>query len=120
MEWGKQRKGIAMGIISFCESIGASVFSLAGTMFINPLNEQPDIFDDGNSYFGQQAVLERVPWYLLALGTSIIAILLPTAIFIQLPPEGKISVENSTVFIPEMCHSSVYFSLYYLPLSCYD
>ena len=50
MEWGKRNKGIAIGIISFSESIGSTIFSIVGTAFINP-NNLPVNSDSG--YFEQ-------------------------------------------------------------------
>ena len=82
MEWGKRHKGTAVGIISFSESIGSTLFSIIGTAVINP-NNLPVNKETG--YFDQTEILSRIPIYFAALGVATLLILFPTALFISLP-----------------------------------
>ena len=98
MEWGKRRKGIAIGIISFSESIGSTLFSILGTLAINPHNLSTDIHDEeGNGYFGQPEILCRIPYYFLSLGILSLVTLFPTSLCIQMPPPE----EEETDFLIE-------------------
>lgn len=82
MEWGKRHKGTAVGIISFSESIGATLFSVVGTAVINPHNLP---VDPVTGYFTQPEVLERIPLYFLGLGVLSFLLLLPTSLIISMP-----------------------------------
>lgn len=100
MEWGKRHKGIAIGIISFAESCGATFFSVIGTLVINPHNLQTDVMDgDGNGYFSQPEILNRIPLYFFGLGIVSFLCLLPTACVISFPPDddekNKLLTEDS-------------------------
>ena len=81
MEWGKRNKGIAIGIISFSESIGSTLFSILGNAVINPGN----LPVAPSGYFEQPEVLNKIPVYFLGLGAATFLTLLPTAFFISLP-----------------------------------
>ena len=85
MEWGKRNKGVAIGIISFSESIGSTIFSIIGTAVINPHNLPTSTVGEESGYFDQPEVLDRIPYYFVGLGIATFVTLLPTSLFISLP-----------------------------------
>ncbi|KAL5263284.1 hypothetical protein ACHWQZ_G008612 [Mnemiopsis leidyi] len=82
MEWGKRHKGTAVGIISFSESIGSTLFSIIGTAVINPRNLSVDKI---SGYFEEPEILHRIPIYFLALGVATFIVLIPTSLVISMP-----------------------------------
>ena len=83
MEWGSRYKGMAVGVVSFSESLGGSLFSMVGCAVINPHNHAAD--QDG--YFDRPDVLERVPQYFAGLGVLSLLVMTVPCFFISLPPE---------------------------------
>ena len=86
MEWGKRHKGTAVGIISFSESIGSTLFSIIGTAVINPRNLPVDQI---SGYFEEPEILHRIPIYFLALGVATFIVLIPTSLVISMPQGSR-------------------------------
>ena len=82
MEWGKRHRGTAVGIISFSESIGSTLFSIIGTAVINPRNLP---VSHVSGYFEEPEILQRIPIYFLALGVATFILLIPTSLVISMP-----------------------------------
>ncbi|XP_012942301.1 uncharacterized MFS-type transporter YhjX [Aplysia californica] len=68
MRWFPQRKGLVNGLVVAGFGGGAFIFDQVQTAFINPDNFKPDKEVDGEKYFDQASVLDRVPTVFLILG----------------------------------------------------
>ena len=85
MEWGKRHRGTAVGIISFSESIGSTLFSIIGTAVINPRNLP---VSPTSGYFEEPEILNMIPIYFMALGVATFIFLIPTSLVISMPKPG--------------------------------
>ncbi|XP_071085864.1 apicoplast pyruvate carrier 1-like [Haliotis cracherodii] len=68
MKWFPERKGMAGGLVVAGFGGGAFIFNLVQTAFINPGNLSPDLQVNGEKYFTQPELLDRVPWVFVLTG----------------------------------------------------
>ena len=66
MRWFPRNKGLVNGIIVGGFGLGASIFNIVQTGYMNPLNKTPS--DHGYFSLEQDDVLQRVPSVFLLLG----------------------------------------------------
>ncbi|XP_076456383.1 apicoplast pyruvate carrier 1-like [Babylonia areolata] len=87
MRWFPDYRGFVGGAIFFGFGLGSVIFNQIITVFINPDNLSPDVVgDDGDTYFGQEEILERVPTLFLVLGGTYAAMQFIAFFLISDPP----------------------------------
>lgn len=89
MKWLPKWKGFANGIVVSGFGLGALIFNVVQTFYVNPSNKEADFKDkDGDEYFTDQDLLHRVPNLFLILGGSYAVMQLVGSLLLTNPPEG--------------------------------
>ncbi|XP_059159579.1 uncharacterized MFS-type transporter YhjX-like [Physella acuta] len=96
VRWFPERKGLANGLVLAGYGGGAFIFTQIQTAFINPDNKKPELEIDGDKYFSQSDVLDRVPYTFLLLGGCFAVMQLIGSSLICNPPPKEI-----TIIIPD-------------------
>ncbi|XP_067669940.1 uncharacterized MFS-type transporter YhjX-like [Haliotis asinina] len=86
MKWMPERKGLAGGLVVAGFGGGAFIFNLIQTAFINPDNLSPDVTVNGEHYFSQSELLQRVPWVFVLTGGIYATMQLVGVLLIADPP----------------------------------
>ncbi|XP_046342150.1 oxalate:formate antiporter-like [Haliotis rufescens] len=94
MKWLPERKGLAGGLVVAGFGGGAFIFNLVQTAFINPDNLSPDLKVNGEHYFSQPELLQRVPWVFVLTGGIYAAMQLVGVLLLSDPPTQATSVNN--------------------------
>lgn len=92
MKWLPKWKGLANGIVVGGFGLGALIFNIVQTSFVNPDNKsaEPDDGepDDGEKFFTDPDLLHRVPFLFLILGGSYAVMQLVGSLLLTNPPKG--------------------------------
>ncbi|XP_067670578.1 L-lactate transporter-like [Haliotis asinina] len=112
MKWLPNWRGLVSGSIIAGFGAGALVFNQVITAYVNPENYSPDDTGDGDNYFSQDVVLDRVPYCFLVLGGTYAVIQLFSCLLLVDPPEeAQAEVEvKSYKTADEMCNINEGFS----------
>ncbi|XP_046547493.1 oxalate:formate antiporter-like [Haliotis rubra] len=102
MKWMPERKGLAGGLVVAGFGGGAFIFNLIQTAFINPDNLSPDVTVNGEHYFSQPELLQRVPWVFVLTGGIYATMQLVGVLLIADPPTQE---EVKTISEPELSNS---------------
>ncbi|XP_067669939.1 uncharacterized MFS-type transporter YhjX-like [Haliotis asinina] len=86
MKWMQERKGLAGGVVVAGFGGGAFIFNLIQTAFINPDNLSPDVTVNGENFFSQPELLQRVPWVFVLTGGMYATMQLVGVLLIADPP----------------------------------
>lgn len=105
MKWLPKRKGFANGIVVAGFGLGALIFNIVQTMYVNPGNETATKVN-GEEYFTEQDLLHRVPHLFLILGGSYAVMQLIGSLLITNPPEGY--KDQNADNTPELYRSGPY------------
>ncbi|KAK7091678.1 oxalate:formate antiporter-like [Littorina saxatilis] len=96
MRWFPEHRGLVGGSIFMGFGLGSVIFNQIITVFINPDNLSPDFEGaDGDTYFTQPEILDRVPTLFLILGGTYAAMQFVAFFLISDPP-----VEHTTDHLP--------------------
>uniref|UniRef100_A0A1I8HNT4 MFS domain-containing protein n=2 Tax=Macrostomum lignano TaxID=282301 RepID=A0A1I8HNT4_9PLAT len=89
MKWFPSRKGLVGGIVAAGFGGGSLVFNQLQTFYINPDNVKANYTLDGDNYFDQPEILDRVPSCFIVLGSTYAAMqLLGALLLFPVPPVG--------------------------------
>ncbi|XP_048247846.1 L-lactate transporter-like [Haliotis rufescens] len=89
MKWLPDWRGLVSGSIIAGFGAGALVFNQVITAYVNPENYSPDDDNDGENYFSQDVVLDRVPHCFLVLGGTYAVVQLFSCLMLVDPPEDS-------------------------------
>ncbi|XP_062609010.1 oxalate:formate antiporter-like [Saccostrea cucullata] len=87
MKWLPHKEGLVNGCVVAGFGGGAFIFDQIQTAFINPNNQKADLNEDGEKYFTQDNILDRVPHSFLLLGGCYAAMQFIGSMLLQEPPE---------------------------------
>lgn len=106
MKWLPKWKGLANGIVVAGFGLGALIYNIVQTIYVNPDNKtaQPD--ENGEEYFTDPDLIHRVPYLFLILGGSYAVMQLIGSLLLVNPPEGY--GEQDTDKSPELYQSGPY------------
>ncbi|XP_014785208.1 monocarboxylate transporter 9 [Octopus bimaculoides] len=68
MKWFPKKEGTVAGIVLTGYGVASFIWNPFITLYINPENEIPDFHIDGEDYFSQKELLDRIPNCFLVLG----------------------------------------------------
>ncbi|XP_059159553.1 oxalate:formate antiporter-like [Physella acuta] len=92
VRWFPERKGLANGLVLAGFGGGAFIFTQIQTAFINPDNKKPELEVDGDKYFAQPDILDRVPYTFLLIGGCYAVLQLIGSLLICNPPPKEITI----------------------------
>lgn len=88
MKWLPKWKGFANGIVVAGFGLGALIFNVVQTIFVNPDNVSAKKNENGEDYFTDPDLINRVPYLFLILGGSYAMMQLIGSLLLANPPEG--------------------------------
>ncbi|BFZ00817.1 hypothetical protein BsWGS_03856 [Bradybaena similaris] len=101
MRWFPKWKGLVNGLVVGGFGGGAFIFNQIQTAFINPDNLKPDLEFNGDKYFSQDVVLDKVPWVFILLGSCYAVMQFIGSLLLCNPP---FSETNGSTIIDEEHH----------------
>lgn len=94
MNWFPKWKGLVNGMVVAGFGIGALIFNSVQTTYINPQNCKVVEDDNGEKYFIDSDLLERVPSVFIILGVTYAAMQLVGSLLITNPPDEYFMVKS--------------------------
>lgn len=95
MKWLPDKEGLVNGCVVAGFGGGAFIFDQIQTAYINPHNEKANFDENGEKYFKQDDILDRVPSGFLMLGGCYAAMQFIGAMLLQDPPQQYLPLINS-------------------------
>ncbi|XP_022338088.2 apicoplast pyruvate carrier 1-like isoform X1 [Crassostrea virginica] len=95
MKWLPDKKGLVNGCVVAGFGGGAFIFDQIQTAYINPGNDKTNFDENGEKYFQQDDILDRVPFCFLLLGGCYAAMQFVGVMLLRDPPEECHSLINS-------------------------
>ncbi|XP_048747339.2 uncharacterized protein LOC125659643 isoform X2 [Ostrea edulis] len=86
MKWLPDKEGLVNGCVVAGFGGGAFIFDQIQTAYINPHNEKANLDENGEKYFTQDVILDRVPSSFLLLGGCYAAMQFIGSMLLQDPP----------------------------------
>ncbi|KAK7090715.1 L-lactate transporter-like isoform X2 [Littorina saxatilis] len=108
MRWLPKRKGLVNGCVVAGFGGGAFIFDQIQTAYINPNNLSPDLTINGDKFFTQDDILDKVPMMFIILGGTYAVMQLIGCLLLTNPPDLPVSYfqlapsdEENSPMIPE-------------------
>ncbi len=97
MRWMPKWKGVANGVVVAGFGLSALIFNLVQTIYVNPHNIDPVINPNGEKYFVDSDLLQRVPKLFLILGGVFASMQLVGSLLLVYPPDRHTNSDQSYV-----------------------
>ncbi|KAK7467820.1 hypothetical protein BaRGS_00036964, partial [Batillaria attramentaria] len=103
MRWFPKYRGFVGGAVFFGFGVGSMIFNQIITVFVNPNNLAPNVQgEDGERYFGQEDILDRVPTLFLLLGGTYAVVQFTAFFLISDPPTDMVLSGNRGKYSTEV------------------
>ncbi len=99
MRWMPKWKGVANGVVLAGFGLSALIFNLVQTIYVNPHNIDPVINPNGEKYFVDSDLLQRIPKLFLILGGVFASMQLVGSLLLVYPPGQHTNTDQSYIRI---------------------
>ncbi|GAB1603117.1 monocarboxylate transporter 12-like isoform X1 [Argonauta hians] len=103
MKWFPDIEGTVAGIVLTGYGVASFIWNPFVTLYINPENKSPDFYVDGENYFSQEELLERVPSTFAVLGAIFSVFIFVGGMLNCTPPLSEKIPDTTLLPLTENC-----------------